>query len=549
MQPKNSKCRKDLEKGMVDGITVRGIGHQVLSKELYQEAIIISDMYDMNEYMALDLLCTAQLQMSFYPGLPRGLVAVILYYTARKNLAWALRLLVNARAGVLWRMQDIRSDVEKLILEYTNELLKNGLITRLLDLLKTLDLSKEVELLQQNAALGGPKHRKQVINLFNEIRFVLAETVFLWSANSGLTKDCTVAVINYLREAKLDEEASGKLSDVNMLILTALLYTIDLSILRVREDGEEVVQSLPIISDPNYVDTLLKELVLSSSVWKTNGLKSVAMFALGVCMACLRDLPQTHQKSVDQEDDVIDKAIEGKVFDFLNNTILDNELISTEEFVVKRFHNLITDFICAKYSKVKELRVQADEAARTVQVYTNEGLEPPPNLPRHFEQFLLVISKLYDNNSLALNLAMHYWSPLEIKSNQTTFQLMPAKSAHSLFKFIRLAGDLLPPTLFVPYLKMLGSLAGTKQSARYCFNMLKSSSTGTLSWDHFFLTFNRYYSSLHQETPGGGGTVYRRQNLFHKGITPQEIEGELFVLSVILPLKCFNCHDRVFLRF
>lgn len=147
---------------MIDGITVRGIGHQVLSKELYQEAIIISDMYDMNEYMALDLLCSAQLQMSFYPGLPRGLVAVLLYYTARKTLVCALRLLVNARSGVLWRTDNMREDVEKIVMEYTNELLKNGIITRILDLLKSLDLSIEIEKLQQNAALGGPKHRRQV---------------------------------------------------------------------------------------------------------------------------------------------------------------------------------------------------------------------------------------------------------------------------------------------------------------------------------------------------------------------------------------------------
>lgn len=534
---------------MVDGITVRGIGHQVLSKELYQETIIISDMYDMNEYMALDLLCTAQLQMSFYPGLPRGLVAVLLYYTARKTLAYALRLLINARSGVLWRTADMRDDVEKLITDYTNELLKNGIIIRLLDLLKSLDLSKEIDKLQQNAALGGPKHRRQVIDLFNEIRLLLAETVFLWSANCGLVKDCTVALIGYLREAKLDEEASGKLSNVNMYLLMGLLYTMDLSVLRTREDGEDIVQSLPIISEPNYVDTLMNELAFSHSNWKCDGLKSVVLFGFGVCLACLRDLPQSQQQSIDQEEDIIEKAIEMKVFDFLNSTILDNELITSEEYVVRRLHNLLTDFICAKYSKVKELRVQADETARTIQVYMNEGLEPPANLPRHFEQFLLVISKLYENNPLDLNLAINYWSPLEIKSNQTTFHLLPSKSAHSLFKFIRLAGDLLPATLFVPYLKMLGSLAATNQSARYCFNMLKSAPTaGAISWDHFFLTFNRYYSSLHQETPSAVGTVYGRQNLFHKGITPLEIEGKYCFIVILLTILFRNLLE-VFLFF
>lgn len=53
---------------MVEGINVKGIGHQVLSKELYQETVIISDMFDINEFVALDLLCTAQIQIPYYPG-------------------------------------------------------------------------------------------------------------------------------------------------------------------------------------------------------------------------------------------------------------------------------------------------------------------------------------------------------------------------------------------------------------------------------------------------------------------------------------------------
>lgn len=378
---------------------------------------------------------------------------------------------------------------------------------------------------------------------------MLAETVFLWSANCGLVKDSTVALINYLRDAKLDEEASGKLSNVNMYLLTALLYTMDLSVLRVREDGEEVVQNLPIISEPGYVDALMRELAFSTNNWKCDGIKSVALFTLGVCLACLRDLPQNQQQSIDQEEDVLAKAIEMRVFDFLHNTILENELISSEEYVVKRLHNLITDFICSKYSKVKELRLQADEAARTVNIYANEGLEPPANLSRNFEQFLLVIAKLYENDPLNLNLAVNYWSPLEIKSNQTAsaaFHLLPSsKSAHSLFKFIKLSGDLLPATLFVPYLRMLGSLAATQQSARYCFNLLKAGGGGTtISWDHFFTTFNRYYGSLRQEAaPAAVGTpVYRRQNLFHKGITPHEIEGNkciIIIFYIILFLHQF----------
>lgn len=84
---------------MENGISIRGMGPQTISKELYQETIILSDMYDLNEFAALDLLCTAQLQLPYYPGLPRGLIAVLLYYDGRKALLSTLRMLVHARKG------------------------------------------------------------------------------------------------------------------------------------------------------------------------------------------------------------------------------------------------------------------------------------------------------------------------------------------------------------------------------------------------------------------------------------------------------------------
>lgn len=146
---------------MTEGISVRGIGHQILSKELYQEVCIISDMYNLNEYMALDLLCTAQIQLTHHPGLTRGLVAILLYYDGRKALVSSLRQLIQARKGVSWRL-DITDGIAKQITEYTDHLLNNGVFNRILMLLKSMDVSKEVELLQRNKALGNPKHYRQV---------------------------------------------------------------------------------------------------------------------------------------------------------------------------------------------------------------------------------------------------------------------------------------------------------------------------------------------------------------------------------------------------
>lgn len=69
----------------------------------------------------------------------------------------------------------------------------------------------------------------------------------------------------------------------------------------------------------------------------------------------------------------------------------------------------------------------------------------------------------------------------------------------SLNKFVRLAGDLLPPPLFVPYMEMLSGLANSPQAGHYCFNLLKSTANGPLSWDHFFASIKQYYMDLRQD--------------------------------------------------
>lgn len=122
----------------------------------------------------------------------------------------------------------------------------------------------------------------------------------------------------------------------------------------------------------------------------------------------------------------------------------------------------------------------------------------------------------------------------------------------SLFKFIRLAGDLLPATLFVPYLKMLAGLSNCQASAQRTFDFLKQGSgvsgSATLSWEHFFGSLIKYYRNLRQEqlpttdtiyaraagqlgnaAAGGGGSALGARNV----INPLEMAGLLAVLRVI----------------
>lgn len=123
-----------------------GIGHTVLSKDLVDESTIISDMYNLNEYIALELLCTAQQQMPHHPGLPRGLVAILLYYDGRKTLVTTLKELFQARDGVSWCIET-SPEITELITTYTDNLVNDGVLLKIIQLLENLEITKEVSFL------------------------------------------------------------------------------------------------------------------------------------------------------------------------------------------------------------------------------------------------------------------------------------------------------------------------------------------------------------------------------------------------------------------
>lgn len=100
-------------------------------------------MYNLNEFIALELLCTAQQQLPHHPGLPRGLVAILLYYDGRKTLVTTLKDLFQAREGISWCVE-LPPDVTNLISRYTDSLVADGILNKIIDLLDTLDITKEV---------------------------------------------------------------------------------------------------------------------------------------------------------------------------------------------------------------------------------------------------------------------------------------------------------------------------------------------------------------------------------------------------------------------
>jgi len=114
------------------------------------------------------------------------------------------------------------------------------------------------------------------------------------------------------------------------------------------------------------------------------------------------------------------------------------------------------------------------------------------------------------------------------------FLLRVSQRQMALYKFIRLAGDLLPPSLYIAYANMLCGLANGKRAAHQAFTLLKQNSGGQgnlISWEHFFASLHRYFNNLRQETLPVPDTIYRHKTLT-KGITPQEVQGLQAVLKL-----------------
>ena len=91
-----------------------------------EETFILSELFQLNEISSLQLLLKGEEQMPEYAGLSRGLVAVLLYYDARKALVQSLRTLIQGRRGLTWTLE-LAEDISELATNYTQQLLELGM--------------------------------------------------------------------------------------------------------------------------------------------------------------------------------------------------------------------------------------------------------------------------------------------------------------------------------------------------------------------------------------------------------------------------------------
>lgn len=167
----------------------------------------------------------------------------------------------------------LSEELVALTTRFTDELMNQGLTKRILMLVSEINVTREFERLQKERGLGNEKHRKevrvhpvcpiirmfsncneaflsnmhasenntfcqflllQVSDLIKESRQALTDSLFSWTCQSPLSKDDTLALIGHLET--VSAQADGSLDGVNLSLVMALLYCLDVSFI---EQGTE----------------------------------------------------------------------------------------------------------------------------------------------------------------------------------------------------------------------------------------------------------------------------------------------------------------------
>ncbi|CAG2105749.1 unnamed protein product, partial [Medioppia subpectinata] len=414
-----------------DGIVVIEQQNRVkttIPQIMIDEALLMSEMFDLNELSALELIIAGENQESRFAGLTRGPIAVLLYLDGRKSLLSALHAAVQASAGRTWSLK-VNRDASRVINAFIEELKDEGIVLECIEQLAALDIKAEFELLERNRALGAFKYRKQVLDVLKDIQQLLANIIFCFAAQTYLKPNEVFKLLQIV--AKMPKtKPNGSLDSVSTTLLTTFLYIIDVHFLQFAEENDKRISNNSLLRTPDLINELDKQ--LNQTVFSVREIKTILQFSLGIALKTLSLHPIMGIDCDVEDEKLIDATIEEKVFESLNTLIGSNEFISSEEFYIRRIHDLITDFIVLMPIKIKELKDKGDEIGRIIKAYSAEGIQPPAALPRHFEKLLYFLAQLYSKDDYQLS--YEFWPTLNEGKQSTHRQ-------HSLHKFIRTIQD------------------------------------------------------------------------------------------------------------
>lgn len=186
-------------------------------------------------------------------------------------------------------------------------------------------------MLTKNRAFGSKRHQNQVLAIYENTRKALAMAMFNWSAQRGLPKNIAIRLLQQLANDK-SADATGNMDDVMLIQLMTLLYAFDTSVLLITETDNPHTARLPILSDPDYAKSFY-EAIYAQKVWHTPHLDAIIKYSFGLTLASFRQAPSDLQATIgsliNRDEQLIDEALAGNVFNFFYRKLLEKNVVYT----------------------------------------------------------------------------------------------------------------------------------------------------------------------------------------------------------------------------
>ncbi|XP_003741378.1 nuclear pore complex protein Nup205 [Galendromus occidentalis] len=535
---KSPRHREIVSKGDSEGFktSARSTDNIKVDSEFVRDALKLSDVLDLDELRAAELITRSEIQLAAFPGMPRLPLAAMLYFDGQFALATALSQITRAGGGRSW-LGSIKPQARQQLDEaLRNIMVREDLFGSLLARLRNFDPMNVKRNLEAHGLLAIPAlHQRTLLKTIQAIEDTICETIFYWCAQQCVTTPQALNLYKLLG-AKCQLTAKSFLNKPSALLLTAMLNVLDLHCL---QDGVPNNVSLSLVDHPDIAERLLDALRPTSDIeFRQPEVKSILQFALTVAVNAYQlapprgQTPGVIQTVLEDQERLMDDALQMNVFQHMVDLIGHRQsVVHTEHYLMLSWHNLITDFIVQQPLKLQKIRMIADEVGRTSMCYQNEHGVNPPSASHNFELLLEFVSLLYrgpDNKvpEFAHILIEEFWTQ-EIRGH--TVRVSPRLVA--LFNFVVLFKEynqLLPVNMYVPYCKMLATICQSPRAAATCFKIL-SNQLGplTVSLEHIFIILHTLHQKLRNDGPMG-------QN---PQISPMEVNG-LIAAQELLAAMC-----------
>ncbi|CAI4229906.1 unnamed protein product [Auanema sp. JU1783] len=353
-------------------IKVDGTSFQV-DDLICAETKIISDIFNINELEALQLVLSGEAQLANFSGLNRGLVAVICYYDMHRFLAEVLRIVLS------W---DKFSMTEKLKAFIENNFAQLSVFKHLLELQGKFNVQSEFTLLSQPEVngLGGTRHQQVLRSLIEDINESTCEALYSvceWGCDKN--REFAAELYPILKAVPVAE----KFSPFHLSVWCSLVKLTSSDVLSQSSSAQHTISDM------------INE-IRNETMWSDQSVCGTIQLVCGISIRAMAVNTVDHMNIANVDIDVdrlVDRAVQNLALKFVRYGILASDSFKNCSAHVKLVDTIFKQVISHFPAKLMEIERNSEDELHWVDQMAEKQQQVTPN--GHFSTFLGCITDLY----------------------------------------------------------------------------------------------------------------------------------------------------------